>query len=166
MAEIWKRCGISETIALENRDPLVNSIEDALRDVIHIELSNNYGPNYWNKYVGKHINDEKLTERIEKFVRDTAGISRQEFEDPRNALNFCMIYDYLKIIKANWNVFSQTFISKSDLDRAINDFNDFRNAVKHNRNIDSLQEHRAKAAIIWFSRILDLDLSKYDILTL
>lgn len=166
MSEIWKRCGISETIAQENRDPLVNSIEDALRDIIHIELSNSYGPDYWNRYVGKHINDEKLNERIEKYVRDTAGISKQEFEDPRNALNFCMIYDYLKIIKANWNIFSRTFISKSDLERAINDFNDFRNAVKHNRSIDSLQEHRAKASIIWFSRTLDLDLSKYDILTL
>ena len=166
MAEVWKRCGIPDKIAKENQDPLVNTIEDALREVIHVELSNAYGFDYWSKYVGKYLNDERLNQRIDDYVRKTAGVTKQQFQDPRMRLDFCIMRDYFKIITKNWNIFSGIFLSKTDFERALEDFNDFRNAVKHNRSIDSLQEHRAKAAIIWLSRILDLDLSKYDILTL
>jgi hypothetical protein len=165
LLEIGKRCGIPDRIIKENRDPIVDSVETALRETIHVQLSNAYGLDYWNRYVAKHINEGKLNQRIEDYSRKTAGATNQQLREPRTKLDFCLIFDYFKIISENWNVFSNTFYSKGDFERVLDDFNDFRNAVKHNREIDVLQEHRAKAAIIWLSRTLDLDLSKYDIFT-
>jgi hypothetical protein len=165
ISEIGKRCGIPDRMVEENRSPIVDQIEKALRETIHIQLSNAYGFDYWNKYVAKVINEAKLIQRIEDHVKKTAGAKTQQLKDPRAKLDFCLVFDYFKIITENWNVFSTIFNSKVEFDRAIEDFNDFRNAVKHNREIDVLQEHRAKAAIIWLSRTLDLDLSRYDIIT-
>lgn len=166
LREIRKRCGIPDRIAEEDRDPLVNQIENAIRDTIHIQLSNNFGLDYWAKYAGRYLDESKLNQRIDDYIRKTAGANSHQFKDARAKLDFCFIYDYLKIINENWSVFSSTFISKKDFERAIEDFNDFRNAVKHNRETDTLQEHRAKAAIIWLSRTLDLDLSRYDVYTM
>jgi len=162
LAEIMRRCGISDRIAEENRNPVVDEIEHELRNIIHATLRNRYGLGYWQDRVDKTI-ARKIEERIGAYARKTSGATKKQFDDPRERLEFCDIRDYVKIVSDNWSEFSPIFYSRTEFARNLEDFNDFRNAVKHNRSIDTAQEYRARAAMIWLSRSLDLDLSKYDI---
>jgi len=164
LAEILRRCGISDRIAEEYRNPLVDAIETGLRDKIHAILRDRYGLGYWDEHVDKGI-ARKVDERIEDHIRKTAGATKRQFDEPCRRLEFCDIRDYVSIITQNWSEFSPVFPSKPELERNLGDFNDFRNAVKHNRSIDATQEYRARAALIWLSRVLDLDLSQYDVVS-
>lgn len=163
IGEVMRRCGISDGISEEKRNPIIDSVEHGLRDKIHEALSNLYGLEYWNKKVSKNIAD-KVEERIEQHIRKSPGLSKQQFANARERLAFCTIFEYHKIITDNWTDFSSTFRSTSELQRNLEDFNDFRNAVKHSRPIDVLLEYKAKASIIWLSRALNLDLTGYDVL--
>jgi hypothetical protein len=163
--EIMRRCGISDNIAEEYRNPVIDAIETEFRDVIHQNLSSMHGLKYWDKCINRKL-VKKVDGRIEQYVRNTPGASKQEFNYPRKRLDFCDVSDYSKIILGdNWNEFSNIFRSEIEFERYLHDLNEYRNAVKHNRNIDTLLEYRAKAAVIWFARVLDIDLSEYDVIT-
>jgi hypothetical protein len=162
--EVLRRCGISDGVADEYRDPIIDAIEEAFRSKIHETLQSKTGLDYWHKRIPKNI-ATKTDGRIEQHVNKTPGSAKKQFDEPEIRLSFCDIFDYQKIIMENWSDFSGDFRSSSDLERSIDDFNTFRNAVKHNRTLDSLLEYRAKAAIIWLSRALELDLSRYDVIT-
>jgi hypothetical protein len=162
--EVLRRCGVSDGMAEEFRSPIIDAIEGAFRSQIHTTLRNNYGLDYWHKRVPKPIVG-KVEGRIEQYVNRTPGATKKQFEEPQSKLTFCDIFDYQKIILENWSDFSNDLRSTSDLQRSIDDFNEFRNTVKHNRSLDSLLEYRAKAAIIWLSRALGLDLVRYDVIS-
>jgi uncharacterized protein YeeX (DUF496 family) len=163
-SEVRRRCGISDGVSEEHRNPVIDAIEDTMRERIHASLSNTYGLGYWSSKIPKSVL-AKVDERIDNYIKKNPGIGKKQFDDPRSKLSFCDVLDYQKVITENWGDFSSMFRSTSELQRNIEDFNAFRNAVKHNRNIDSLLEYRAKAASIWLSRALELDLTRFDIIS-
>jgi hypothetical protein len=55
------------------------------------------------------------------------------------------------------------FKNKDELERVLDDLRNFRNALKHNREIDNFLEYRAQAAIAWLSRVLKVDLADYGV---
>ncbi len=70
--------------------------------------------------------------------------------------------DYSKIIlrKDNWSLFGGVFKNRNDCERYFDDFREFRAALKHNREVDSMLHHRAQAALIWLTEALELDLGR------
>ncbi|HML22516.1 MAG TPA: DUF262 domain-containing protein [Aggregatilinea sp.] len=162
LAQVRELAGISDSIAEEQRNPLIDTVETALRDLIHDQLIVNFGLEYWNNCIPRDVNDrvEQLIERESRKL----GVTKSQFDEPRSRLDFCDTTDYLKIITKNWREFSGTFKSKNELEAELRHFSEFRNAVKHNRTVDILLEHRARAATIWLARALDLDLSSLDII--
>jgi hypothetical protein len=78
-------------------------------------------------------------------------------------LEYIDVSDYSKVILKNWGLFSAVFRSKSECERIFQDFKEFRDATKHNRNIDKVLDHRAQAALIWLSQAMEIDLSQYGI---
>ncbi|GIK63647.1 MAG: hypothetical protein BroJett018_14410 [Chloroflexota bacterium] len=162
--EIKRRCGVSSLITNEVRNPAIDSIEKGLRENIHITLASLYGPDYWRDAIPSDI-QKSVTDRIEEYVRKTAGTTKSMFHDPRARLDFCDVADYVKIIsfKQNWSSFSAYYRSRAECEQMLRDFKDFRNAVKHNREVDSVLNHRGQAALIWFARVLNLDLADYGI---
>ncbi|MCY4061526.1 MAG: DUF262 domain-containing protein [Chloroflexi bacterium] len=159
--EIKVRCGITTSLKPEKRDPVVNRIEIALRDTIHDSLLA-YGSEYWKQTIPGDVR-KRVEQAIEKHVKKTPGSSRSQFHDPRRKLDFCDVSDYSRIIvnNKNWNSFAGLFKSKTESERVLDDFRDFRAALKHNRPIDSLQDHRAQAAILWLKNALQLDLQEF-----
>lgn len=162
LARIRELAGISDAITEELRNPVIDTIESALRELIHDQLIIAFGLNYWKSCIPRDVN-ERVEQLVEREARKL-GVTKAQFEQPRSRLDFCDTSDYLKIIQKNWQQFSSTFKSKTELETELRHFSEFRNAVKHNRTIDSLLEHRAKAAVVWLARTLDLDLSSYDII--
>ncbi len=163
LQEMRKLCGITSQVQQEKRDPVVNKIEVALRDSIHDTLIAN-GSGYWKPFIPSDVQN-RVEDGIEKHVRKTPGANRRHYDDPRKKLDFCDVSDYSRIIvnNKNWQLFGAVFKSKTECERVLDDFRAFRTALKHNRNIDSMLDHRAQAAIIWLRDTLDLDLSEFGV---
>ena len=163
LQEIRHLCGITPQVEQEKRDPIVNRIEVALRDSIHDTLIAN-GSEYWKPCIPGDV-QKRVEDGIETHVKKTPGVNRRHYDDPRKKLDFCDVSDYSRIIvnKKNWQLFGAVFKSKTECERVLDDFRAFRTALKHNRNIDSMLDHRAQAAIIWLRDVLDLDLSEFGI---
>ena len=158
--EIRQLCGITPRIEQEELDPVVNTIEIALRDKIHHTLlANDYS--YWKHSIPGDVK-RRIDDSIENYVNKTLGSRKSQYEDPRKKLDFCDVSDYSKIIvrKDNWPLFSGVFKNKNECERVLDDFREFRAALKHNRSVDSMLNHRAQAAIIWLTEALELDLSR------
>ena len=161
--EIKVRCGITTALKPEKRDPVVNKIEIALRDHIHHTLLT-HGPNYWKQCVTSDVQN-RVQKAIDHYIGKTPGVNTRDFADPRKKLDNCDISDYAKIItnKPNWALFAGVFKNQDETRRVIDDFREYRAALKHNRDIDSMLDHRAQAAILWLRNALELDLSEFGI---
>ena len=161
--EISRRCGMTIQVEPEKRDPVVNKIEITLRDRIHCTLLAN--SNYWKRRIPGDV--RKIVDgRIDQYLKKTPSASKQQFYNPRKKLDFCDVSDYSKIIlrKDNWQLFGSVFNGdKTQCERVLDDFRDFRVALKHNREIDSMLNHRAQAAMLWLKDVLNIDLSEFGI---
>lgn len=163
VAEIKRLTAMPDTLLPEHRNPVLDEIESALRDTIHDALNAAHGWDYWQECVPKDV-QVRTQRRIDAEVKRNPGVSKGDFDNPRARLDFCDVADYEKIVLSNWHQFSNIFRSKSEVERNFRDFAEFRNATKHNREIDGILEYSAQAAIIWMAKALDLDLSHYDVL--
>ena len=163
LEEIKVRCGITTALKPERRDPVVNKIEIELRGKIHNTLLAN-GAGYWKQSIPVDV-QKRVDQAIEKHINKTPGTSRSQFHDPRRKLDFCDVSDYSKIIvnNKNWQLFGAVFKSKNECERVLDDFREFRAALKHNRAIESMLDHRAQAAILWLRDAIELDLSEFGI---
>jgi hypothetical protein len=162
--EIRALCGLSSRVPDELRNPIIDDIEVALRDLIHESLSSAYGLEYWKRYIPTDTR-ERVKGRIETIIKSTPGINRSQFNDPRKLLDQLDVSDYSRIIlsSTNWPYFSNHFKHKPDTERMLNDFRMYRNAVKHNQQVDTLMDLRGQAAIVWLAQALNVDLSPYGI---
>ncbi len=163
MDEIRRRCGIGSRIHAQERDSVVNRLEIALRDRIH-EILHTQDTGYWKHRVPGEVR-KRIEERIAKDNKNTPGSSGVHIGDARAKLDFCDVSDYELIIsrKDNWQQFARVFNNKDDCRRMLRDFSEFRAAVKHNREISPILEHKAHAAILWLSDVVKLDLRDYGI---
>jgi len=164
IAEIRHLCGLTIRVAIENRNPVIDAIEVAIRTKIHDVLSAAYGFDYWRKAIPGDV-QKRINERIDTLVNNVPGTERSHFNDLRIRLDQCDVSDYVKIIisASNWSHFSPYFRSKLDCERMLNDLRIFRNAVKHNQQIDTLLDLRGQASVMWLSRALKLDLSQLGV---
>jgi hypothetical protein len=162
--EIRRLCGIIVRMVEEQRNPIVDEVERSLRDVIHYTLSAAFGSDYWKHAVPSDI-QARVNDRITTIVNNVPGTSRNQFNDARAKLDQCDVSDYPKIItnKSNWPHFSADFRSEEECRRMLNDFRVYRNTIKHNQVVDSLLDLRGQTSIVWLSRALKLDLSRYGI---
>ena len=163
MDEIRRRCGISGSLKAEDRDPLVNRIEVALRDRIHHTLSAQDSA-YWKHRVTGDVQN-RVKQAIDRHIAKAPGIQQRDYADPRAKLDHCDVSDYAKIIvnKPNWPHFMDDFKNIDETRRSLDDFREYRAALKHNRVPDSWVDHRGQAAIAWLGNALNLDLSNFGI---
>ena len=163
MDEIRRRCGIGSRIHEQQRDSVVDRVEIALRNRIH-EVLHGLDAAYWKHRVPGEVR-KRAEERIAKDSKNSPGRSGIRHEDSRAKLDFCDVSDYEVIIsrKDNWQHFVSIFNNKDDCRRMLRDFNEFRAAVKHSRDIGPILEHKAHAAILWLSDAIELDLRDYGI---
>ena len=161
--EIRRRCGIGSRIHAQERDAVVNRLETALRDIIHKTLLNQ-SAEFWSLHIPSHTRDN-LQRKIEQEARKSPGNSSERFDSPRAKLDYCDVTDYADIIlsKTNWELFQDAFGSKGTCDRMFGDLREYRNALKHNRDISEIVALQGQAAIVWLSHALVLDLSEFGI---
>ena len=166
LEEIQYLSGARVRLGEEQRNPAIDIVETALRDIIHNSLFAAEGAGYWKENVesvGGGTIHRNIQKRIDDHILKNPGYSLEDYKrDLRARWDFADVSDYLGIIenKKNWNHFAKIFPSKGVAQRNLTDFHEFRNLVKHNREVDDINEHRGKAAILWLSDLLDIDLSE------
>jgi len=139
-------------VAGTNANKALDEIELLLRTLIDKTLVASVGANYWSTCVPSDIK-EKIQEKVSEFLRKNPGKTWLDVSTI-DSLSFCDIMDYSNIILKNWQHFEQTFRSKFEVEKRFIAFKDFRNAVKHNREIDAVLQRDGEAALEWFSQVL------------
>lgn len=139
-------------IAGHNANKAIDEIESQLRKLIHAILIKEMGKDYWSEAIPSDI-IFKVKKKTKEFLKKNP--SKTAFDiSITDKLDFCDIMDYSNIVLKNWQYFEDLFRSKYETEKRFIALKDFRNAVKHNRDIDPVLQRDGEAALEWFSRVL------------
>jgi len=155
LSEFENLCN-TKIIRLINNDKnkAVDKVEDGIREKIDKVLSKKEGSDYWNNFIPQDIVDV-VNRKIQGYLKKNPDISIASLSG-RKLLDFCDIMDYCKIILVNWEFFEKYFISKGELEKKFINLKEYRNIIKHNREMDSIMRKEGEAALEWFEKAMKL----------
>jgi hypothetical protein len=155
LQEVERLTGLSTAPSEDQRQKAVERLETQLRDLIHSTLADGYGLEYWKMAIPEDVRTG-VAGRIEAALRKNPDIKPEDYVSPREKLNFCNMGDYSKIIliKSNWPRFEPVFHRRIDLERHMEAFSEFRNALMHNRPLTEIGLRAGELAILWFGTVL------------
>ncbi|MDF1547325.1 MAG: DUF262 domain-containing protein [Bacteroidales bacterium] len=141
-------------IVLQELNSKIEKIELALRELI-IEKSGNSYENYKTRTPG-HIQD-KIKKRINTELKKKPHLSLEDFNSFDKLVQYFDLFEYYDLIvsKMNWSSFEAIFESKEQLQSRFNQLSTLRNAIRHTREVSSIEKLDGEAAIAWFTEILD-----------
>src|SRR5690606_29578348 len=131
-------------VAGSNANKAIDEIETQLRTLIHTILYEEKGEKYWEETIPSDVQDN-TKKKIDKYLRKNPSRSWGELTN-QDKLEFCEIMDYSNIILKNWGSFEKVFRSKFEIEKRFIAYKDFRNAVKHNREIDRVLQRDGEAS--------------------
>lgn len=136
----------------KNPSKPIDILENRMRNIIHETLRQQVEGSYWGDYIPTDIQtavDKKIQEdlkrhpyKLEEYMRDDVRIT------------FLDIMDYSKIILLNWSVFGQIFSSKGEIELRFLALKNYRNPVKHGRELSEVDKQKGEAAVLWLEKIL------------
>ncbi len=135
-----------------NANKALDDIEMKLRLLINSQLAEKVGKDYWNQVVPGDIQG-KTKIKLAEYLRKNPFITEDKL-DSYDRLCQCDVMDYSNIILKNWEYFEMFFGSKYETEKRFITLKDFRNAVKHIKEINFVLQREAEAAIEWFSQVL------------
>jgi hypothetical protein len=135
-----------------NKNKAIDKIEARVRDFIDDALVKKAGADYWKKIIPSDI-QTSVKERLDDHLKKYPDTELGDLVDKRR-VDFCDMMDYCKIISKNWDIFGEKFKSKYELEKKFLNLKEFRNAVKHNREIDPIVRKEGEAAVEWFDRVI------------
>ena len=135
-----------------NANRAIDDIEVKLRLLIDNKLIDKVGSDYWDKVIPLDITS-KVKIKIAEYLRKNPYLKEKQLTS-FDYLCQCDVMDYSNIILKNWEHFEQIFNSKYETEKRFITLKDFRNAVKHVREINFILESEAKGALEWFFLIL------------
>jgi hypothetical protein len=94
--------------------------------------------------------------RIDAELHKQHERTPQDFASARDKLNFCNPADYIKLIvpKNHGSISSQLFRRKVDVERQMEAFSEFRNAIMHDRPFTEIVRRAGELALVWFGTVL------------
>jgi hypothetical protein len=123
-----------------------------LRDSIHEKLQEEFGHAYWMEAVPVDIRgavERKIESYIKSHPYDIEKLSSSEAK-----LAFLDIMDYEKVIATNWTLFASVFQSRGELTKHFLALKNYRNSIKHNREMNAVEKKNGEGAVLWFNAIL------------
>jgi hypothetical protein len=163
LEEIERLTGRTTAPAPDQRQKTIERLEFQLRDLIHGTLAGAHGQNYWSTAVPEDVRSEAET-KIAAALKKQPELTARHFDDARQKLDYCNVADYLKLIqmKSNWPYFEPVFRSKSDVERHLKFFSEFRNALMHGRALTELTRRDGETAMIWLETVMLSDEEEDD----
>jgi hypothetical protein len=139
-------------VAGKNVNQALDNTENLIRTLIDRTMLEKVGNDYWKKVIPSDIK-LKVQEKVDEYLKKNPTKMLIDLSTLDN-LSFCDIMDYSNVILKNWEYFEETFKSKFEIEKRFIAFKDFRNAVKHNREIDAVLQRDGETALIWFEQVL------------
>jgi hypothetical protein len=104
---------------------------------------------------------QKVTQRIESAARKRPASGDTQYESLAGQLEFCDLREIQDILTSRtfWHLFEGKFRSKEVLSARFGQLAELRNGIRHSRTVDEVTRKDGEAALLWFARALDLDLS-------
>ena len=132
----------------------IEKIELALRELIIEKLGNSF-ENYKTTTPG-HIQD-KIKKRINTELKKKPHLSFEYFNSFDKRIQFFDLFEYYDLIvsRSNWSNFEAIFENKEQLQTRFNQLSTLRNAIRHTREVSSIEKLDGEAAIGWFTEILE-----------
>lgn len=147
--------GISE---IENKientpNTLIDEVEDKIRSLIDKTLSVKKA-DYWNEFIPQGVKDG-VAERIAQHNKKYPG-DKEKRRSCLEMLSFCNIMDYNTIINTrnNWADFEKRFGSRTELEKYLIGFNEYRNCKKHSRPMNNITKKLGEASLEWIDSTL------------
>jgi hypothetical protein len=130
----------------------VDLLEVKLRALLQDKLGEGFGPAFWVEAVPIDIRgvvDRKIESHVKSHPYDAEKLSSSETK-----LAFLDIMDYEKVISSNWMLFAPVFQSRGELTKHFLALKNYRNSIKHNRDMNAVDRKNGEAAVLWFDAIL------------
>jgi len=127
-------------------------LEIRLRSFLHEKLNVSFEDDYWKEAVPSDIRTAvkgKLDAHLKNHPYDV-----DKFDSSAAKLGFLDVMDYAKIVSTNWALFADVFNSRGELDRHFLALKNYRNSIKHNRDMNAVEQKNGEAAVLWFGSIL------------
>lgn len=133
---------------LRDLDERVETVELALRTKIETSLSG-------QEDAFPHHVMEKVRQRLNRAQRKNPAFDKDHYATIGGMLEFCDLQELKDIIlaKTNWQMFSDTFMSKEDLSKRVDQLAEMRNGIRHSRTIDVISRKDGEAALLWFEKV-------------
>lgn len=150
-AEIKKRVGITTKLESElesNPGKVVDNLENKIRWKIHSVFYEEFGETYWQEKIPQDV-QANINDRIKDKLQKQPYEKKEDYEQPLRKLEFCDVMDYSKIVLKNWNSFEDVFGSKEQLDKHFKNFKEYRNSIKHARQMTNVEKKEGEASIEW-----------------
>jgi hypothetical protein len=136
-------------------DQQIEIIEISLRDIISnkLELACELDP--YEEFVPSHIVD-KVNGRIKNWLGKNPGEDKVQFQNLRRRMDFFDMQEYKDLIvsKVAYPLFEEVFGSKNTLEIRFNQLAEFRNSVRHSRDITDATIKDGQASISWFNSVI------------
>ena len=130
----------------------IDILENKIRGIIHESLKQSTEGSYWEDYIPQDIRqavDKKTADELKRHPYKLQELTRDDVR-----MSYLDIMDYCKIILSNWDIFGSHFGSKGEVERHMVALKNYRNQVKHSREINEIDKRNGEAAVLWLESIL------------
>ena len=141
-------------IALKKLNDEIEEIETSLRKLIVNSFDDSYKS--YQENTPQHIQG-KVEKRILTEIKKKPHLSDEDFNLFSKRLMYFDLFEYYDLIvsKTNWQVFENSFKNKEQLQTRFDQLSTLRNAIRHTREVSSIERLDGEAAIAWFKNILN-----------
>jgi hypothetical protein len=130
----------------------IDILESKIRTFIHDLLRQKTEDSYWKDYIPVDI-QESVDKKIQgDLIRHPYGIEEYMRDDVR--ITYLDIMDYEKIINLNWETFESYLGSRGEVTQHFRALKNYRNPVKHLRDLNEVDRRNGEAAVLWLENIL------------
>lgn len=132
-------------------EKIVDNLENKLREFLDSTLKKTHGDNYWD-FTSTGVT-QRVAEKLNQYSKRHPN--RKDHMSCLDRLTFCDVMDYCEIILKNWNLFEETFGSKSEVEKHFLNLKEYRNALKHNRVMNNVEKKQGEASFEWIYLIVN-----------
>lgn len=136
-------------VSLKKLNDEIEVIETCFRDLIVNTLGDSYDS--YRQNTPQHI-QEKVEKRISTDMRKKPNLTDEDFNLFSRRIIYFDLFEYHNLIvsKTNWDLFKDIFKDKEQLQIRFTQLSTLRNAIRHSREVSSIERLDGEAAIKWF----------------
>lgn len=142
----------TEKYFISEPEKLIDILENQIRTFIHEKLSDQTETSYWEDFIPVDIQqavDSKIKNDLKRHPYNLEEYMRDEIR-----INYLDIMDYSKIIVTNWLIFKSYFLSKGEVEQRFRALKNYRNPIKHGRELTEIDRLNGQAAVLWIEKII------------